>query len=64
MNFAILYGQGALDQLLGLKLPEILDCVDRAMDRLADNPDQYSYFDLNERELCVINLTAKPDFTL
>ncbi len=102
MNYAILYGQGALDQLLELNLPEILDCVDDAMHRLADNPGEHGqrgrtvypaadggvfwpqefdfycdrapgervhcrahfYFDLNERELCVINLVARPDFTL
>ncbi len=42
MSYEILYGQGALDQLLALNLPEITDCVEDAMSRLADDPFQHS----------------------
>ena len=42
MSYEVVYGQGALDQLLALNLPEIADCVESAMGRLADDPYQHS----------------------
>ncbi len=38
MSYDILYGQGALDQLVALKAPEIIECVESAMDQLAEDP--------------------------
>ncbi len=38
MSYAIVYGQGALDQLLQLDGAEIVDCVESHMNQLASDP--------------------------
>jgi hypothetical protein len=38
MPFEIIYGQGALDAVLALSMPTIVDCVEANMNRLADDP--------------------------
>ncbi len=42
MPYEVVYGQGALDALFNLKMPQVLDCVEEAMNRLADDPVQHS----------------------
>ncbi len=38
MDYEIIYGEGALDRVFSLDMPEVVDCVEKAMNRLADNP--------------------------
>jgi hypothetical protein len=41
MPYDVVYGRGALDPLFNLKMPQVLDCVEQAMNRLADDPVQH-----------------------
>ncbi len=42
MTYDVVYGQGALDRLFGLNLPEVLNCVEAAIERLATHPVHFS----------------------
>jgi len=42
MPYDVVYGQRALDALFDLQMPQVLDCVEKAIARLADDPVQHS----------------------
>jgi hypothetical protein len=47
MNYAIIFGDGALDDVFDSKAPaEIVDCIEHSLERLAENPVKQGYRDI------------------